>query len=129
MRGDLVISFKHQGSFDSIEKFFKGVASPNYTRILERYAREGVKALSSATPVDSGETAGSWDFEIKVGSKGTKIIWTNSNIVDGVPVAVLIQYGHATGNGGFVQGRDYINPALRPILDKIAKELWEEVMK
>jgi hypothetical protein len=124
-----MITFKHQGDFKNTEKLFKGLVSPDYMRILDKYAREGVEALSSATPVDSGETAKSWGYEITANSKGIKIIWTNSNIVNGVPIAVLIQYGHATRNGGYVQGRDFINPAIRPIFDKISDEIWKGVSK
>jgi hypothetical protein len=84
-------------------------------------------ALKNATPVDSGETANSWDYEIRHYPGGASIAWTNSHVVDGVPIAIILQYGHATRNGGYVQGRDYINPALRPIFEKMANDLWEEV--
>jgi hypothetical protein len=124
-----MITFKQKGNFNNTEKFFKGAISPDYMRILEKYARQGVIALSQATPVDSGKTANSWGFEIQKTRKGVKIIWTNTNVVNGVPIAVLIEYGHATGNGGYVEGRDYINPVLQPIFDKIASELWEGVSK
>lgn len=97
-------------------------------RILERYAREGVSALASATPVDSGATASAWSYEIE--SKGDQhtIYWTNSNSNKGVYIAVILQYGHGTGTGGYVAGRDYINPAIRPIFDNIAEEAWREVV-
>lgn len=124
-----MITFKQKGNFNNTEKFFKGAISPDYMHILEKYARQGVMALSAATPVDSGETAKSWGFEIQKTRKGVRIIWTNSHIVNGVPIAVLIEYGHATGNGGYVEGWDYINPVLQPIFDKIASELWGEVTK
>lgn len=99
----------------------------DFFRNLEKYAREGVTALASATPVDSGETAASWDYEIQKGNGKVSIYWTNSNINDGVPIAVILQYGHGTNGGGYVQGRDYINPAIRPIFDKIAENAWKEV--
>lgn len=95
--------------------------------MLQKYGREGVRALSSATPIDSGKTANSWDYEIKQYQGGARISWTNSNVVDGVPIAIILQYGHGTRNGGYVQGRDYINPAIQPIFDKLAKDVWEEV--
>jgi hypothetical protein len=122
-----MITFKQKGDFINTDNFFKRMITSHNILILEKYARRGVEALSSATPVDSGETANSWNFEIKQNSRGASITWTNSNIVDGIPVAILIQYGHATRNGGYVQGRDYINPAMQHIFDNIAKELWGEV--
>ena len=120
---------KHKGSFNKTEKFLKRASKANYRSILEKYAQEGVAALASATPVDSGLTANSWDYEISVSRGSYTIGWTNSNIVNGVQIAVIIQYGHGTRNGGWVQGRDYINPAIQPIFDKIANELWREVTK
>lgn len=122
-----MISINHKGDFSKTDKFFRGVINSEYVRILEKYGREGVKALSDATPKDSGETANSWDYEISHYGGGVSITWTNSNVVDGVPIAVILQYGHATRNGGYVQGRDYINPAMKPIFDKIAKDVWKEV--
>ena len=122
-----MISFVHKGNFNKTENFLTNAERRNYFRILERYAKEGVAALASATPVDSGETAKSWSYEIRQHSGGAKIMWKNSNFVNGVPIAIIIQYGHATRNGGYVQGRDYINPAIQPIFDKLAKEVWREV--
>ena len=96
---------------------------------LDKYGREGVAALASATPVRTGKTAVSWKYEI-INKNGTvRIIWKNTNIQNGVPIAVILQYGHATRNGGWVQGRDYINPAIQPVFDKIANEAWREVKK
>jgi hypothetical protein len=126
---DNMITFKQSGNFNNTEAFFKKVTSSNYAYILEKYGREGVDALSNATPVDSGKTASSWNYEINISKKRAKITWTNSNVVDNVPIAIILQYGHVTKNGGYVDGRDYINPALRPIFDEIAKELWKEVSK
>jgi len=122
-----MITIKQKGNFNNTEKFFKNVVSPDYIPILEKYARQGVEALTAATPVESGETANSWGYEISQSKKGTSVIWTNSHIVDGVPVVILLQYGHATGSGGYVQGRDFINPALKPIFDQIASNIWREV--
>lgn len=98
-----------------------------YLETLNRYAQEGVDALSAATPRDTGTTADSWSYEIRRGNGQVTIYWTNSNAPYGVPVAVLIQYGHATRNGGYVQGIDYINPALKPIFEKMAENIWREV--
>jgi hypothetical protein len=122
-----MITFKQKGDFNKTEKFFKGVVTSNYMHIFEKYARQGVNALAAATPVDSGETANSWNFQIKNYAGGASITWTNSHVVDGVPIAIILQYGHATRNGGYVQGRDYINPVMQPIFDNIAKDLWGEV--
>ena len=95
--------------------------------VLERYGQMGVDALSSATPVDSGVTASSWTFEIEQTSKGATISWLNSNVNQNVVIALILQYGHGTGTGGYVEGRDYINPAMRPVFDKIAEQAWKEV--
>jgi hypothetical protein len=124
-----MINIKQKGSFVNTEKFFTGTKTANFVSILEKYAHEGVSALESVTPIDSGKTASAWDYQISYTSKGAKISWTNSNTVDDVPVVILIQYGHATKSGGYVQGRDFINPAMKPIFDRIASELWKEVTK
>ena len=123
------IVVEHKGSFNRTERFLKRASKIDYKAILEKYAQEGVAALAAATPVDSGVTANSWDYEIRVSRGRYSITWTNSNVVNGVQIAVILQYGHGTRNGGWVQGRDYINPALQPIFDKIANELWREVTK
>lgn len=122
-----MIRIKQSGDFSNTERFFKRAQKMDFFRNLEKYAREGVTALASATPVDSGRTAASWDYEIVKGNGRVSIYWTNSNINDGVPIAVILQYGHGTNHGGYVQGRDYINPAIRPIFDKIADSAWKEV--
>lgn len=97
-------------------------------KILEKYGQMGVEALRSATPIDSGKTAESWGYEISVRKEGATINWTNTNQNKGVYIAVILQYGHGTGTGGYVQGVDYINPAIRPVFDKIAEEAWMEVV-
>ena len=97
-------------------------------QILEKYAGMGVSALAQATPVDSGATASSWGYEIVVSGEDATIYWTNTNQNKGVYIAVILQFGHGTGTGGYVAGRDYINPAMRPIFDKIANEAWMEVV-
>ena len=124
-----MVVFTHKGNFKNTERFLKGAPKIKYKHILEKYAKEGVNALSSATPVDSSITANSWDYEIKIAKGSYSITWTNSNIVDGVPIAIILQYGHGTGTGGYVQGRDYINPAIQPIFDKISESLWREVSR
>jgi hypothetical protein len=124
-----MISISHKGTFNNTDKFLKRLSTSDYMMVLDKYGREGVDALKSATPTDSGETANSWGYKISHGKGSTSIIWTNSHVVDGVLIAVILQYGHATRNGGYVQGRDYINPAIRPIFDKISNDVWREVTK
>ena len=124
-----MISFRQKGDFSKTFRYL-GKAKNNSRRVdLERYAREGVSALASATPVETGKTASSWFYEIEYKKDLTTISFHNSNIQNGVPIAILLQYGHGTGGGGWVQGRDYINPAIQPIFDRIAKDAWEEVTK
>lgn len=122
-----VITFHHKGNFRKTDNFLKKAKRGDYFRSLEKFAQEGVNALASATPIDSGKTAASWDYTISRSKGSVSITWTNSNINDGVNIAVIIQYGHGTRNGGYVQGRDYINPAIRPVFDKIAENVWKEV--
>ena len=122
-----MITFKQKGSFKNIERFLDKMQKKEFFQKLNQYGRRGVDALSSVTPVDSGRTASSWNYEIHRSKELVEIVWTNSNVVDGVPIVILLQYGHATGNGGYVQGYDFINPAIRPIFDEIEKDLWKEV--
>jgi hypothetical protein len=124
-----MIKFRHIGNFNNTEKFFNKVLKSNPRAILESHAREGVAALSAATPKDTGLTADSWNYEIKVSGRGYDIIWTNSNVPVGsnVPLVVLIQYGHGTPSGVYVEGRNFINPALKPIVEVIVSDLWKEV--
>lgn len=119
------------GSFKNAEAFLKRMKDRTYLRQLTKYGPLGVAALEAATPVDQNETATSWYYEIVDKPGYFSIHWLNSNVQDPgrIPVAVLLQYGHATGNGGYVQGVDYINPALRPIFDQIAADMWREVTK
>lgn len=121
------VKFEVSGGFTKTERFINRMKRREYLNVLDEFGREGVQALRNATPVDSGKTAESWDYEIKRTRNCTEIIWTNSNINDGVPIAIILQYGHGTGTGGYVQGRDYINPAIRPIFDKIAEKAWKVV--
>ena len=124
-----MISFRQKGNFSKLTRFLE--KAKNVVRIgdLDKYGREGVAALSSATPVDSGLTASSWYYKVEHTNGSAKINFYNSNIQNGVPIAIILQYGHGTGNGGWVQGRDYINPAIQPIFDKIAENAWREVTK
>jgi hypothetical protein len=124
-----MVVVKHKGDFRNTERFLQKLSKFDAMSVSEKYAQEGVAALAAATPVESGLTARSWGYEITTTKDSYTISWTNSNIVVGVPIAVIIQYGHGTGNGGWVQGRDYINPAIQPIFDKIADEAWREVTK
>lgn len=121
------ISFKQKGDFKKTEKFLKKSFGKDYIGVLERYAKEGVSHLAANTPKDSGNTAGSWSYKIEQKDSSISIIWNNSNVQKGVNIAVILQYGHATRNGGYVSGRDYINPALRPIFDAMAEAAWKEV--
>lgn len=124
-----MITFRQKGDFSKLTRHLERLKEVARLGILDKYGREGVAALASATPIESGETANSWYYEI-VRSKGSvSIRFLNSNIQNGVPIAIILQYGHGTGTGGWVQGRDYINPAIRPIFDRIANELWREVTK
>ena len=122
-----MIVFTQKGDFKKTEKFLNKASKAEYFRKLEKYAREGVKALSAATPVDTGKTAASWSYEIRQKKGSISIYWTNSNVNKGVPIAIILQYGHGTNNGGYVQGIDYINPALRPVFERLAEETWKEV--
>ena len=118
---------KASGNFNNTNRFFNRMTSRSYKKVLDRYGQLGVNALSSATPVDTGRTASSWGYEIRPSGSGWAIIWTNSNVRGSVNIALILQYGHGTGTGGYVQGRDYINPAIRPIFDGMADAIWEEV--
>ena len=124
-----MISFKHKGDFSKLTRFLERAKEVVHLGELDKYGREGVSALSSATPIDSGLTAESWYYEIENKNGRAVITFNNSNINDGVPIAIILQYGHGTGTGGWVEGRDYINPAIQPIFDKIANDAWEEVNK
>ena len=123
-----MIRITTKGDFNNTFKFLNKMSKFQINKILEKYGRMGVEALRSATPIDSGKTAESWGYEISVGKEGATIHWTNTNQNKGVYIAVILQYGHGTGTGGYVQGVDYINPAIRPVFDKIAEEAWMEVV-
>lgn len=122
-----MISFRHKGDFSKLTRYLEKAKESVHLGTLDKYGRAGVDALASATPVDTGRTASSWYYEIKHEEGVITIAFNNSNIQNGVPIAIILQYGHGTGTGGWVEGRDYINPAIRPVFDKLVKEAWEEV--
>ena len=122
-----MIYLTSQGDFSKTQRFLAKLARPNILERLKAYGSMGVDALSAATPKDSGKTAGSWGYEVKQSGKTYSIVWTNTNVVQGVPIAVILQYGHGTGTGGYVKGRDYINPAIQPIMNRIAEDVWKVV--
>jgi hypothetical protein len=124
-----MISFRHQGDFSKLTSFLEKAKETVKLGDLDRFGREGVAALASATPVDTGLTANSWYYKIENTKGSATISFHNSNIQNGIPIAIILQYGHGTRNGGWVQGRDYINPAIQPIFDKIADNAWREVTK
>lgn len=124
-----MISFRQKGNFEKSLKYLGKIKDGVKPRDLDRYGREGVAALVSATPTRTGKTANSWHYEIVQGKGTVSITFNNSNIQNGVPIAIILQYGHGTGTGGWVEGRDYINPAIRPIFDKLAENAWKEVTK
>lgn len=127
-KGPLQLTYK--GDFSKTTNWLKKRRRLKFLSNLNKYGDMGVTALSQATPVDTGKTASSWGYTIEQDSPGSiKIVWTNSNVNNGVNIAVIIQYGHGTGTGGYVQGIDYINPAMKPVFEKIAKAAWEEVTK
>lgn len=122
-----MITFRQKGDFSKLNRYFEKLKESIKIGDLDKYGKAGVDALSSATPSDTGKTASSWYYEIERSNKSVSIQFKNSNINDGVPIAVILQYGHGTGTGGWVEGRDYINPSIQPIFDKIANDAWKEV--
>jgi hypothetical protein len=124
-----MIKFKHSGNFNNTERFFSRAKKMQVLGILNRYGKNGVSALAKGTPVDTGLTASSWDYEVSLTGKGYTIMWTNTVMAGGVPLVILLQYGHGTGNGGYVVGRDFINPAIKPIFEALADDLFAEVSK
>ena len=122
-----MVTFKHRGNFSKTRRFLNKIQKVDYLNALDQYGQMGVQALAEATPKDSGVTAQSWTYEIERTADRTTISWLNTNENKGVNIAVILQYGHGTGTGGYVQGRDYINPAMRPVFDEIAEKAWKEV--
>lgn len=126
MRG--FISIESKGDFSKTKSFLKKSSKVNVDSILHKYGQIGVSALSTATPKDTGKTASSWYYTIEKNDGRYSIVWSNSNVVNGVPIAIILQYGHGTKNGGYVSGKDYINPATKKVFEKIADEVWREVV-
>lgn len=124
-----MITIRHKGDFSKLDRYFERIKEAAKLGVLDKYGREGVAALASATPVDSGLTASSWYYEIERSNGRVSITFNNSNVNNGVPIAIILQLGHGTGTGGWVQGRDYINPAIQPVFDRIADDAWKEVTK
>lgn len=121
------VTFEVSGDTKKIENFINRMKNKDYIKLLDKYGQAGVDALSAATPVDSGKTASSWNYEISKGNGSYIINWTNSNINNGVNIAIILQYGHGTGTGGYVQGQDYINPATLTIFQRMADEAWKVI--
>lgn len=124
-----MIRFRQKGDFSRLTRFLERSKERIHLGDLDKYGREGVRALSSATPVETGLTASSWYYKITNTKDSVRISFHNSNVQNGVPIAIILQYGHATGTGGWVEGRDYINPTVRPLFDQIANSAWKEVTK
>jgi len=124
-----MVTIKQKGDFKKLTSYLERVKETFDIGILDKYGKAGVAALASATPVDTGKTANSWSYKITRTNGRVSLSFLNSNIQNGCPIAVILQYGHATKNGGWVEGRDYINPAIRPIFDSIANEAWKEVTR
>lgn len=122
-----IISYNVQGDLKKTDTFLRKLLKQDLTTLLHLYGKRGVDALAAATPVDTGKTAASWDYTVTESPGSATITWSNSNVNDGVPIALLIQYGHGTGTGGYVKGTDYINPAIQPVLNDLAEALWKEV--
>ena len=126
-----MIRFQSSGDFKNTIKFLNKISDNEYlAKKLNAYGDTGVQLLSAATPVDTGLTADSWGYQTKIGDGFVSITWTNSHTTpNGIPIVILLQYGHGTRNGGYVQGRDFINPAIQPLFDRMVEELWKEVTK
>lgn len=121
------VSFRQKGDFSKLTNFLEKSKEVFNIGILNKYGRAGVEALKSATPVDSGKTADSWSYKIENKNGVARLVFSNSNIQNGCPIAIILQYGHGTGTGGWVEGRDYINPAVRPLFDQLTNDAWKEV--
>lgn len=124
-----VISFRQKGDFSKVTKYLERLKQGIRLSILDAYGRKGVEVLRASTPLDSGETANSWFYKIQNDGETATISFHNSNSNDGVPIAIILQYGHGTGTGGWVQGRDYINPAIQPLFDELVTEVCWEVKR
>lgn len=123
------IKFRQKGDFKKLTGFLATIQDGLNISILDKYGRRGVEALRAATPKESGKTASSWEYRTKHTKGKATIEWINTNTNDGVNIAIILQYGHGTGNGGYVKGKDYINPVMQPLFDQLAEEAWKEVTK
>lgn len=121
------VSLTSSGSFKNTESFLQAMTRLDIRRVLENAGREGVAALAAATPTDSGLASDSWTYKISISSRSAAVTWYNTDVESGFPVAIMLQYGYGTGTGGYVQGRDYINPAIQPVMDRLANDVWKEV--
>ena len=126
-----MIELEHKGDFSKTIEFLRSISAgqKKYRNVLDKYGRIGVQALSAATPKRTGKTSESWSYQIEESTNEVKVVWTNTNIVTGVNIALILQYGHATRNGGYVEGLDYINPALRSVFSNMADEAWKVVVE
>lgn len=124
-----MITFAQKGDFSKLDSYLNNLKGLFSRSDLDKYGKRGVEALSSATPYDSGNTAGSWYYKINKNGSSLTLEFCNSNVNKGVPIAIILQYGHGTGTGGWIEGRDYINPAIQPIFDEILNDVWKEVCK
>lgn len=124
-----MVTFRYKGDWKKTEKWLDSSQKYSPMQLLKEYGEAGLMALSLATPIDTGETANSWTYKVTNNGDSYSIIWSNSNIVKGVPIAIILQYGHGTRNGGYVQGMDYINPALKAVFTRFTEELDEEMRK
>ena len=122
-----MITLTSSGSFSNLERFLNKAENLDIRSVLEAGGKMGVDALSNATPVDSGLARTSWSYEVQITADGYSLVWTNDNVENGFPVVIMLQYGHGTGTGGYVRGRDFINPAIKPVFDKIANDIWKAV--
>ena len=122
-----MVRITHKGDFSKTTRYLMRLKEASRVKILNEYGKKGVAALASATPLDTGKTAESWDYKIVTTKGSASIQFFNANVQNGVPIAIILQYGHGTGSGGWVEGRDYINPAIQPIFDEISQEVWREV--
>lgn len=124
-----MISFRHKGDFSKFSRYLEKAKNVAHMSVFDKYGQAGVAALASATPVETGLTADSWSYQVQISSTMVTISFINSNFNKGVPIALILQFGHGTGTGGWVEGRDYINPAIQPVFEKLANDLWEEVTR
>lgn len=124
-----MITLKQRGNFDKLTSFLERIKEPFNMGILNKYGMKGVEALREATPKDTGKTSESWSYKITRENDIVKLSFLNSNRNEDVPIAIILQYGHGTKNGGWVEGIDYINPAIQPLFEELAKEIWKEVSK